>query len=88
MRSAASLLLDRPVSQLISLYNSALDHLMDTAVDVSLQEISWPAQEFAGQRVESEIPPNWNESQYINNLVTEIAKLKLPEFEVRETNSS
>ena len=27
---------------------------------VSLQEISWPAQEFAGQWVESVIPPNWN----------------------------
>lgn len=80
-------LLDRPASELISLYNSALDHLIDTAVDVSLQEISWPAQEFAGQRVESEIPPNWNESQYINNLVTEIEKLKLPEFDVYETNT-
>ena len=37
--------------------------------------------------MESEIPPDWNESQYINNLVTEIEKLKLPEFEVYETNS-
>ena len=34
---------DRPASQLISLYNSALDNLMHTAVNVSLQKISWPA---------------------------------------------
>ena len=53
-------LLDRSASQLISLYNSALDYLMDKAVDVSLREISWPAQKM---------------------LVTEIEKMKLPEFE-------
>ena len=53
-------LLDRSASQLISLYNSALDYLMDKAVDVCLREISWPAQKM---------------------LVTEIEKMKLPEFE-------
>ena len=37
--------------------------------------------------MESEIPPDWNESQYINNLVTGIENLKLPEFEVYETNT-
>jgi len=80
-------LLDRPASDLISLYNSALDHLVETAVDESLQEISWPAQEFSGHRLESEIPLNWNDSQYINNLVADIERLKLPELEVYETNT-
>ena len=35
-----------------SLYNSGLDHMIDSAIDVSLQEFSWPGQKFAGQREE------------------------------------
>lgn len=80
-------LLDRPPTDLICFYNHALDHLVETAVDESLQEISWPAQEFSGQRLECEIPLNWNESQYINSLVSVIERLKLPEIEVYETNT-
>ena len=37
-----------PVSS--SFCNSDLDHLIDLAIDVSLQEFSWPAQKLAGQR--------------------------------------
>eukprot|EP00092_Neocalanus_flemingeri_P027091 GFUD01029377.1.p1 GENE.GFUD01029377.1~~GFUD01029377.1.p1 ORF type:complete len:2023 (+),score=566.09 GFUD01029377.1:57-6125(+) len=82
-------LLDRPASDLIALYNSALDHLIDVAMDLSLQEISWPAQEFVGQglELESEVPDNWNDSQYINSLVSVMEELKLPEMEVLETNT-
>ena len=51
-----------------SLCNSGLDHLIDSAIDVSLQEFSWPAQKFAGQR----------EERFLQTGM----KMKLPEFGV------
>ena len=39
-------------SDLLSLYNSALDQHIDTAMEVSLQEVSSSAQLFAGRRLD------------------------------------
>jgi len=80
-------LLDRPPQDLISLYNSALDHLSDTVRDTTLQDISWPAYEFGIHQLTQDIPADWNESPYINKLVEVINKLKLPELVIYEADT-
>ncbi|TRY78583.1 hypothetical protein TCAL_08141 [Tigriopus californicus] len=68
---------------LMSLFNSALDHLVRSLCQLELTEISWPPPEIHNS-FEQPIPSYWNDSIYIDAISQTLKALRLPEIRISD----
>jgi len=78
---------DQMPEALLALYHAGLDHLENTAKDIQLQEISWPIPEFGPLGVNADIPVEWNDARYVDEMLQVIEQLRLEPLEVVECES-
>jgi len=78
---------DQTPEALLALYHAGLDHLIDGARDVQLQEISWPIPEFGPLGLSADVPIGWNDGEYVEQMVQCIDQLRLEPLEVVECES-